>query len=399
MIAFTALVAAVWVFLLSRLDPHRGDKGGSRILVLFLFGGVVSGFACLVPYLLVGQVLPHEPLDGSIGWEFFYNFLVVGPVEEGTKFLFFLALSRRLCSIREPRDGLLQAAAVGLGFAVNENVGYGWAYGFDAMLLRSLLTCLSHMVLASIWGSQWTLVYYDEPRRNGKLDMRPVVAALGLAALVHGFRNAMLSVEFLAGSATMAADLTTLIFAFAMLDLFQRRSPYRPFGLMLWRQAIPELELAVRKNPGSWVLNRKLGLYRVRAARYAQALQALDRCQRMRPRSAEIAFYRAIAMVAGGEQRGKDLMRRALEKLPRKSARSLVVSIGPLVAPDRGLRDRLRDVVVECGGPAPWDEGRPTPVPFRIVRVEATRAGAVTKRRVRLGTRELREAALRLSRS
>jgi hypothetical protein len=101
----------------------------------------------------------------------------------------------------------------------------------------------------------------------------------------------------------------------------------------------------------------------------------------MRPRSAEIAFYRAIATVLNGDaQRGKDLLRRSLRKLSPGSARTLVVSMGPLAAPDRVLRDRLRQAVVECGGPAPWDEARPAPVHSRIVRPELTWADVVAKK-------------------
>ena len=351
MIIISALAAAAWLFVLSRLDPHRRDKGSTPLLVLFVFAGVASGFVALFAYVIVGPV--WELLFGwtwGTAWDFCHHFFLVGPVEELAKFALFFVVSAGFSTIREPRDGLLQAAAVGLGFAVAENVGYGWEYGLATMLRRSVFTSLGHMILASIWGSRWALAFYEERRRNGRIDLRPTAAAVGLAALDHGFYNLMLSID---GSLSISADIVTLFFALVMLVAFGNRSPYRRMGLWNWKAAIPELEAALRKNPSSYLLRRKLGLYLVRAGSYDQALRHLAGCQRLRPRSAEIAFYRAVTMIAADDPgRGRPLLGRALAHLAREAALALYRSLRHLFG-DQRLRERLRREIAAAGGPVP----------------------------------------------
>lgn len=62
---------------------------------------------------------------------FFYHVFVVGPSEELIKFLAFAFLATKLRSIKELKDGILQACSVALGFAAAENFKYGWYYGLD----------------------------------------------------------------------------------------------------------------------------------------------------------------------------------------------------------------------------------------------------------------------------
>jgi protease PrsW len=351
LILISVAAAGLWLFLLSRLDRHHEDRGPAT-LVLFAGGGVASGVVAMLGYHLADAAGAFERLPDGTASNFVLHFLMVGPIEEISKFLVFLLMSSLLSSIREPRDGLLQAAAVGLGFASVENVGYGWQYGTELMFFRSVFGCLGHMVLASIWGSQWTLVYYEDRRFLGDLDFRRPVVALAVAAADHGVYNFMLDV---APAGSVLADAVTLIFAFATFVAFRGRSPYRRMGLWRWRQAIPELRRALRVHPASYHLRRKLGLYLLRAGQYREAVDELERCQAVRPVSAEIAWYRGIAMIAAGDAgRGRRLLSRAIERLPREHAFALSRSLRQLLPPL--LRDRLVEETVVCGGPHPaWD--------------------------------------------
>jgi thioredoxin-like negative regulator of GroEL len=167
-------------------------------------------------------------------------------------------------------------------------------------------------------------------------------------------------------------------------------------GILSYGTAIPELEAALGCNPSSYLLRRKLGLYLVRAGRYDEALEHLTACQRVRPRSPDVAFYRAVTMIAAGElERGRPLLARALARLAREAAVALCRSLRWLFGSE-AVRQRLRREIAAAGGPVPQrDRSRPSALPFRIVRVETTRAGVTAGRRVRLADEELREAVSR----
>jgi hypothetical protein len=101
-------------------------------------------------------------------------------------------------------------------------------------------------------------------------------------------------------------------------------------------------------------------------------------------------------MIAAGElERGRPLLARALARLAREAAVALCRSLRWLFGSE-AVRQRLRREIAAAGGPVPQrDRSRPSALPFRIVRVETTRAGVTAGRRVRLADEELREAISR----
>ena len=116
-----ALSTVVWMTLLVRLDPHRGQKGSNRRMILLFVLGMLS----VVPAFILTFVVPAgDPTKGPLGASFMLFAFVYAPIEELSKFLVFFILVTRLRSLREPADGIFQAAAVGLGFAIVENVIY-----------------------------------------------------------------------------------------------------------------------------------------------------------------------------------------------------------------------------------------------------------------------------------
>ena len=104
------------LFLYSRFD-YLWDKQQPGQLMLFFFGGLLSvlvhsgtlyglwalGFFDLLPSIVGENV-------------FLYNFLTVGLSEETVKFSIFALFAWGYKSFKEPQDGVLLGALVGLGF-------------------------------------------------------------------------------------------------------------------------------------------------------------------------------------------------------------------------------------------------------------------------------------------
>lgn len=113
-----AAAVCAWIFLISRFDKHRRQKNQTRLLVYFYLIGMGSCIVSAVTYYPLSWIV--RPLYGG-RWDvnyFFYHLLVVGPGEELIKFLAFAFLAVKLGTIKELKDGILQACSTALGFGV-----------------------------------------------------------------------------------------------------------------------------------------------------------------------------------------------------------------------------------------------------------------------------------------
>ncbi len=71
--------------------------------------------------------------------------------EETTKFLAAFTAAREP-EFDEPVDGLVYAVSAALGFAVLENLAYGWAYGVQVAAWHGLVTTLAHALFSAAIG-------------------------------------------------------------------------------------------------------------------------------------------------------------------------------------------------------------------------------------------------------
>lgn len=162
----------------------------------------------------------------EIGWGLFdseelvaglrYNILGVGLREELAKFLCFALLLPWLLGMGDELAALLCAAAVGLGFAMEENVGYiARSLGRDT-LGRLLMPAPFHMALTGLVG----LAAYRAcrwPRQWGP----NFVSVFGVMVLAHGMYDALISIPELRDLAIGSQ----IIFIVVMYQFFRELRP------------------------------------------------------------------------------------------------------------------------------------------------------------------------------
>lgn len=216
-LGFVAGGALFWLMyfdLKDRLQPEP-----RRLLLgAFVLGGV-SAVAALGLYRL-GELagLPETP--GRYPGEILrYCLGVVGPVEEGAKFLAVWAVVFRWRAFDEPIDGLIYAAAVAIGFATFENVLYLPYLEWPAQLARAAASPLTHSLFAAIWGLGLSLSRYRARSRRGRAawQILPLVAAMA----VHGLYDFAL----IAWHATFVASAIVLLLWVAMILYVRRGLP------------------------------------------------------------------------------------------------------------------------------------------------------------------------------
>jgi RsiW-degrading membrane proteinase PrsW (M82 family) len=201
-----ALVACGAIFWLIYFDlKDRLTKEPRRLLFYsFLLGGVSVGVALLL-YKLVRfagvTVGPDQPMTDVL----LYTVAIVGPIEEGAKFLVARLVIFGWKDFDEPIDGLLYAACVAIGFAAVENVLYLPDLPLHEQAARAIVSPLTHSLFAALWGFGAAKAILHAKTLPAKIFW--FAAPLVTAMVLHGLYDFLL----LAWNATIPVALGTLV--------------------------------------------------------------------------------------------------------------------------------------------------------------------------------------------
>ena len=170
-----------WLWLFLRVDRARPSP--KRLLALsFVLGTVATVPAGVINTLALGDILSSDGVSLT-KWTV-AMLVVVGPVEETSKYLAVRFGAYRSAYFQEPIDGLVHSSAASLGFASLENLLYSIAYGPAVMIVRAPLSTVAHLVFGSLWGYGLGL-----HQQSGRTRFRVVLVGLGGAALLHAAFN------------------------------------------------------------------------------------------------------------------------------------------------------------------------------------------------------------------
>jgi len=329
-IFFNLLAGSAWIGLVILLDTHRREKKSQVVLLKFF----LFGFLCLIPMTilyLLSYAFWWNFLDD--GWLFVFidEMFITGPVEEFSKFIVFLLLSRKMKSIKEPIDGVLQAGTVALAFATAENFLYARTYGLGIIPYRTALATSGHMFYAAIWGYIYGAIMYESAGRKLKSEYRTIFAAVLPAAILHGLYNFMLDLgSFGAG---VLVDVAALVIAIAIYRFLRDRSPYNPMKGQTPRRAMAELTAALRYNPGSPLLNQRAALLHLYYRDFSKALAHVRTCRKSRPANPYFQCLEAVVRILNGKiENGAELMEEAYPRLSKDSRKALVRNIRRVVS-------------------------------------------------------------------
>ena len=113
-------------------------------------------------------------------------------LEEGLKFALLLFFCVRLSALNEPMDAIVYGAAIGLGYAAMENVGYlnyadlGTAWSFTMVKIR-YIPLIMHLGFGVIMGWLLSLNLFEERSLFKRRVM--LILALALPVVLHGSYN------------------------------------------------------------------------------------------------------------------------------------------------------------------------------------------------------------------
>lgn len=181
-IAFTP--GLFWLWIIYTRDKYQPEPWGLVIRTFLL------GIGIAIPVAIVEVLLYPDPSgSGPTNLEaaVYLAFVVAGITEEMGKFLVVRVTIYGSRCFNEPIDGIVYASAVALGFASIENAFYVFQFGATVMLIRGVISTISHAVFSSLWG--YPLAVQKVNRKGLSFGL-----AVGLLAAitVHGLFNFML---------------------------------------------------------------------------------------------------------------------------------------------------------------------------------------------------------------
>ncbi|MCK4643411.1 PrsW family intramembrane metalloprotease [bacterium] len=164
---------AFWLFFFLRRDRFQPEPA-KAIISTFLWGMAVTFLAAALEYFF--SFVSSLP--------FIYIFLVIGPVEEFSKYLVLRYHVYPKPEFNELNDGILYASVAALGFATLENFFYMKHFGASVIILRGIFSITGHVAFT---------VHIGMALAKKKMGMKSsVLGALVVASLLHGVYNYLL---------------------------------------------------------------------------------------------------------------------------------------------------------------------------------------------------------------
>jgi RsiW-degrading membrane proteinase PrsW (M82 family) len=131
------------------------------------------------------SVFPAILLEMPFPSGVFLTAIVAPVVEEGLKFSVVFFFVYKSVEFDEPMDGIVYAAAAGLGFATVENLFYVLEGGVIVGLVRGLLSVPGHMIFSCIWGFALGIAKFRPEAERGTI----ILLGLAGAMIMHSLFN------------------------------------------------------------------------------------------------------------------------------------------------------------------------------------------------------------------
>jgi len=211
--------AVFWLWYFYQKDRYEPEPL-AWILTIYIFGMAVT-----IPVALVEGIFTLFLAD------FFITILIAPVVEEAGKYLIVRKTVYESGEFDEPVDGIVYAAAAGLGFATLENIIYvfsaletSFAFAIQTGLVRALISVPGHVLFSAMWGyALGKARFLPAPRRP-----RVILWGLILAMASHALFNLLL---YDAIGFALLVLVVVPAFWFAVqrrIDESLRNSVYRP---------------------------------------------------------------------------------------------------------------------------------------------------------------------------
>jgi RsiW-degrading membrane proteinase PrsW (M82 family) len=229
------LFLMAWGRVLKNMDVFKENKNIEHQVFRFVMtGNILSMILIFIIYPFWQSIVPG----------FRSSTFISGSFEEALRFLIFIAMAFSLKSIKEPRDGIILAASVALGFALGDNFNYAFNSSLKVFIYKSFFGTIGHITYALIWGSIFSVMLSTTDRTVKSTSLFYAVPALTVSILLHGTYNSLLVI----GQhwyALFVVLLTSILF-FTVYKYVKEISAIKKYPVNGYRSAVPGLQIGGR---------------------------------------------------------------------------------------------------------------------------------------------------------
>lgn len=188
-------VAPVFIIILYIYFKDKYEKEPKRLLIFsFFLGAVVSIVVTTILYVISDYFfsIPIEE-NKNIVQLLIKAFLIVGFIEEFSKYIIVRYFAQPKKEFNEQFDGIVYAVMVSMGFAATENIMYVFEGGYQTAVLRTFTAIPAHATFAVLMG------YFMGKAKFSKHRIGFNLLGLLCAILFHGAYDYFLFLEFIPG--------------------------------------------------------------------------------------------------------------------------------------------------------------------------------------------------------
>lgn len=209
------------------------EKEPPGLLSKLFFSGIGAVVITLIVTVLIDLIFPVFVKSESLNLIMLipYCFILVGLVEEGSKWIILKGLTWRNKEFNYIYDAIVYAVFVSLGFAALENIIYVLNGGITTAISRTIFSIPGHTFFGVFMGYYYGLAKQAEINGNRKLEKRNLYLSIIVPTLLHGiFDYCLLSKELI-------LILIYLVFViFLYIKAFKRIRQLGNIRLNLFRQ-------------------------------------------------------------------------------------------------------------------------------------------------------------------
>jgi len=219
LLAISSAPGACIILYIYLKDKHEREPAG--LLVKSFLLGIA---AVIVTFLISFPLEMFVPTDEQdLTQQAIHAFVLVGLVEEFSKFLFVRGIVYHDNHFNEPFDGIVYSVMVSMGFATLENILYVSQGGFTVAVMRMFTAVPAHATFAVLMGYYIGKAKFEEGR--GYLSLLGLLSA----TVFHGAYDYFWFISFVPGIwlGAIASLAVGLWLARKAIRIHQDASPFR----------------------------------------------------------------------------------------------------------------------------------------------------------------------------
>ena len=165
------------------------NKEPKKLLLKLFIGGILAAILTLVIDILLSILFPRFFNSDSFTSSFeliIYAFLVIGLIEEISKWILLYLFSYNNKEFDQLYDMIVYSVFIALGFALVENILYVYDGGIDVAIGRFFLAIPGHVSIAIFMGYYLSLAKLSTLNNINNLKNRYLILSIIVPIILHG---------------------------------------------------------------------------------------------------------------------------------------------------------------------------------------------------------------------